>query len=182
MVSRTSCTTPYHPSTHPRPFDWPPPVVRPNPRKSSCGCGRLVSNRGRRLGTDAVRADWVGYVRLTRNSDSTPAGELVRRAPDDFPDPLLDEASLTVCAGSTQPALVRVTIARETPPGVYHGTLPLRAGAMLLRTVQLTVEVYPVTLPRIPSLRVTNWFSSRAIAQQHRVEEWSDSARAEPVG
>src|SRR2546425_1680067 len=27
--------------------------------------------------------------------------------------------------------------------------------------------------PRIPSLRVTNWFSSRAIAQQHRVEEWS---------
>ncbi len=135
----------------------------------------LVSNRGRRLGTDAVRADWVGYVRLTRNSDSTPAGELVRRAPDDFPDPLLDEASLTVCAGSTQPALVRVTIARETPPGVYHGTLTLRAGAMLLRTVQLTVEVYPVTLPRIPSLRVTNWFSSRAIAQQHRVEEWSDS-------
>src|SRR3989442_1603458 len=73
------------------------------------------------------------------------------------------------------PALVRVTIARETPPGVYNGTLTLRAGATLLRTVPLTVEVYPVTLPRIPSLRVTNWFSSRAIAQQHRVEEWSDS-------
>src|SRR6266516_3601298 len=128
----------------------------------------LVSDRGRRLGTDAVRADLVGYVRLTPNSDSTPAGELVRRAPDDFTDPLLDEASLTVCAGSTQPALVRVTIARETPPGVYNGTLTLRAGATLLRTVPLTVEVYPVRLPRIPSLRVTNWFSSRAIAQQHR--------------
>ncbi|PYM89267.1 MAG: hypothetical protein DME04_26820 [Candidatus Rokuibacteriota bacterium] len=80
-----------------------------------------------------------------------------------------------MCAGVTQPALVRVAIPREAVPGVYNGTLALRAGAALLRTVQLTVEVFPVTLPRMPSLGVTNWFSSRAIAQQHGVEEWSDA-------
>src|SRR5207247_3728721 len=100
----------------------------------------FVSNRGRRLGTDAVRADWVGYVGLTRNSDSTPAGELLRRAPDDFTDPLLHEASLTVCAGSTPQGLVRLTMARERPPGVYNGTLTLRAGATLQRPAPPPVE------------------------------------------
>ncbi len=136
---------------------------------------RLVGRRGRRLGVNAVRTDWVGYVRLTRNSDSTPAHELARHAPDDFPDPLLDETSLTVCADATQPALVRVTIPRGTAPGVYNGTVALRAGAMLLRSIPLVIDVMPVTLPRVPSLRVTNWFSSRAIAEQHRVGEWTSA-------
>ncbi|OLC05344.1 MAG: hypothetical protein AUH45_00740 [Gemmatimonadetes bacterium 13_1_40CM_69_22] len=134
----------------------------------------MVGTRGRRLAAGAVRANWIGYVWLSRNSDHTPDSELVRRAPDDFPDPLLDDESVTLCAGSSQPALVRVAIPRETEPGVYHGTVSLRAGAELLRTVGLTVDVVPVTLPDLPSLRVTHWFSSRAIALQHHIEEWGD--------
>jgi len=134
----------------------------------------LIGTRGRRLATGAVRANWIGYVWLSRNSDHTPDSELVRRAPDDFPDPLLDDESVTLCAGSSQPALVRVAIPRETEPGVYSGTVSLRAGAKLLSTVRLTVDVLPVTLPELPSLRVTHWFSARAIAQQHHVEEWSE--------
>jgi len=136
---------------------------------------RLAGKRGGELGAGAVRADWVGYVRLTRNSDSTPARELARRAPDDFPDPLLEDTTVTVCPGSTQPALVRVAIPRGAEPGVYDGAIALRAGATLLRNVPLTVDVSPVTLPRMPSLRVTNWFSAQAIAQQHRVQEWGDA-------
>src|SRR2546422_3253645 len=111
---------------------------------------------------------------LSRTSDHTPDSELVRRAPDDFPDPLLDDESVTLCAGSSQPALVRLAIPRATEPGVYSGTVSLRARAKLLSTVRLTVDVLPVTLPELPSLRVTHWFSARAIAQQHHVEEWSE--------
>lgn len=134
---------------------------------------RLVVEGGPALGPNAVRADWVGYVRLTRNSDSTPDTELARRAPDDFPDPLLDDATVTVCAGASQPLLVRVAVARAAAPGVYTGSVALRRGDSLLNSVPVTIEVLPVTLPRIPPLRVTTWFSARAIAQQHHVQEWS---------
>src|SRR6266496_600753 len=134
---------------------------------------RLAGERGRGLAA-AVRVDWVGYVSLTRNSDSTPANELARRAPDEFPDPLLDDESVTVCAGRAQPALVRVAVPRGAAPGSYKALIWVRAGTKLLRTVPLTIDVLPVILPVLPSLRVTNWFSSRAIAEHHHVAEWSE--------
>jgi len=134
----------------------------------------LAGDGGRGLGPSAVQVNWVGYVRLTRNSDSTPDAELLRRAPDDFPDPLLDDTSVTVCAGASHPLLVRAAVPRAAAPGVYRGTVSLRNGGTLLRAVPISVEVLPVTLPEIPSLSVTNWFSARAIAQQHHVPEWSE--------
>ena len=134
----------------------------------------LAGDGGRGLGPSAVQVNWVGYVRLTRNSDSTPDAELLRRAPDDFPDPLLDDTSVTVCAGASQPLLVRVAVPRAAAPGVYRGTVSLRNGGTLLRAVPISVQVLPVTLPEIPLLSVTNWFSARAIAQHHHVPEWSE--------
>ncbi|HEY6224583.1 MAG TPA: glycoside hydrolase domain-containing protein [Gemmatimonadales bacterium] len=141
---------------------------------------QLVDRRGHALGADGaggVWADWVGYVRLTKNSDHTPDAELVRRAPDDFPDPLLEDPEIRVCPDSSQPALVRVAVPRTAAPGRYGGTVAVRAGANLLRTVPLTVDVMPVTLPPPdrPALRVTNWFSRQAIAAHHHVDEWSDA-------
>jgi beta-glucanase (GH16 family) len=140
----------------------------------------LVDQRGRTLGggergVSAVRADWVGYVRLTKNSDHTPETELARRAPNDFPDPLLEDAAVRVCPDSTQPALVRVAVPRTAAPGRYGGALEVRAGANLLRTVPVTVDVMRVTLPSFPALRLTNWFSRQAIAAHHHVEEWSEA-------
>lgn len=134
----------------------------------------LVDRRGRALGADAVRGDWVGYVHLTRNSDSTPAGELARRAPGDFPDPLLEDSLIRLCPDSTQPILVRVAVPRTAAPGRYEGTVTLRRGATVLRVVPLAIEILPVTLPGRPLLRVTNWFSAQAIVAQHHVDEWSD--------
>ena len=141
---------------------------------------QLVDRRGRTLQgregeTPAVRADWVGYVRLTKNSDHTPAAELARLAPNDFPDPLLEDRDLRLCPDSTQPALVRVAVPRTAVPGRYGGSLAVRAGASLLRTVPVTVEVMPVTLPLVPALRLTNWFSRQAIAAHHHVDEWSEA-------
>jgi beta-glucanase (GH16 family) len=135
----------------------------------------LRDRRGRTLSANAARADWVGYVHLTRNSDSTPAAELAGRAPGDFPDPLLEDSVITVCPDSSQPALVRVTVPRTAAPGPYQGAVVVRAGATVLRSVPLAVDVLPVTLPSRPALRMTNWFSAAAIAAQHHVPEWSDA-------
>ena len=134
----------------------------------------LRDRDGRELGANAARADWVGYVHLTRNSDRTPDAELVRRAPGDFPDPLLEDPIVKLCPDSSQPVLVRVAVPRTAATGHYQGTVALRAGATLIRAVPLTIDVVPVTLPGSPTLRVTNWFSAQAIAAQGHVEEWSE--------
>ena len=42
---------------------------------------------------------FVGYQRVETNSTNTPAEELVRAAPGDFPDPFLDERSLDAKPG-----------------------------------------------------------------------------------
>ncbi|HVH66610.1 MAG TPA: glycoside hydrolase domain-containing protein [Gemmatimonadales bacterium] len=135
----------------------------------------LVARGGSALAARAVRSDWVGYARLTKNSDHTPDSELVHRAPGDFPDPLLEDSTITVCPDASQPALVRVDVPRDARPGVYEGTLALRAGSTFVRSILLTVEVVSVTLPSVPSLRETNWFSAQAIATQHHVDAWSEA-------
>lgn len=133
----------------------------------------LIQDSGERLPADAVRADFVGYVHLTRNSRATPPEEVARVVPADFPDPLLEEAELELPAGANQPVLVQVTVPRQAAPGLYRGEVYVctRQGTL---AVPLTVEVLPLTLPEVLPLQVTFWFNVGAIARHHGVEEWSE--------
>lgn len=105
----------------------------------------LVRENGERLPADAAQADFVGYVHLTKNSRATPPEEVVRVAPADFPDPLLEETEVELGLAANQPVLVQVTVPREASPGLYRGEVYVctRQGHL---AVPLTVEVMPVTL------------------------------------
>jgi len=133
----------------------------------------LIRENGEPLPADAARADFVGYVHLTKNSRATPPEEVARVVPADFPDPLLEEAALELPAGTNQPVLVQVTVPRQATPGLYQGQVYIctRQGHL---PVPLTVEVLPITLPEVLPLQVTFWFNVGAIARHHRVEEWSE--------
>lgn len=122
----------------------------------------------------AVRASFVGYVTVAKNSSVTPVELLERAAPADFPDELLDVESLVVSAGQCQPVLLRIDTPRDAEPGVYRGTVwvSTEAGSY---PVEVRHEVLHARFPERTRLLVTNWFSTTAIAEQHGVEMWSEA-------
>ena len=105
-----------------------------------------------------VRWDFVGYVHVERNSTAAPPEELLRPAPADFPDRLMEQRVVDVPAGENRSALLRVTVPRDAQPGVYESTVHVLANGWAV-PISVTLEVLPFELPAQTTLRVTNWFN-----------------------
>ena len=102
-----------------------------------------------------------------------PPGELLRQAPFDCPDPLLEESSLTVQAGQAQPVWITVYVPKGTAPGTYSGEATVRTpdGTLVL---PIELLVYPFELSDKRHLYLTNWFQGNHIADAHKVEMLSE--------
>ena len=132
---------------------------------------------------EAANLKWrfVGYVPVERNSTEAecgehsdiPPGELLRLAPFDCPDPLLEEESVTVPPDRSQPVWITARVPKGTPPGLYRGTITVQTS---LGNVGLPIEltVFPFELPDERHLYLTNWFQGGHIARAHGVELLSD--------
>lgn len=132
----------------------------------------LTGTQGR-IPVSRVQCRFVGYQWVEENSKAAPLEEVTRQAPAWFPDPLLEERSVAVKRGENQPLLVTVSIPRDTAPGIYQGKVRVKAGDIRLE-VPLTLEVLPFNLPEQPTLYVTNWFSTSAIANHYTVQLYSE--------
>lgn len=102
----------------------------------------------------------VGYVPVPKPSQK-PAKEPLRKTPADFPDPLLEDASITLPAQQSQPVWITVPIPVDAAPSIYRGQARLTyeiAGQKTSLTFPLTVRVYPALI-KSSRLWVTNWFS-----------------------
>ena len=113
-------------------------------------------------------ARFVGYVKVGKRR----CKELWS---DDgmFPDPLLEDKSITVTANQNQP--VWITVPAQSP-GIFHGTLVVRwDGGVLRFPFQVNVRHVRMNKPR---LWVTNWWFSDpqrlAMLAGHKVEPFSD--------
>jgi len=128
-----------------------------------------------------IQARFVGFVPVARNTTEAqcgkhrdvPPGELLRQAPFDCPDPLLEEKSMTIQAYQSQPVWLTVRVPKGTEPGTYSGELVVQTSKGEL---DLPVEllVYPFELPDERHLYLTNWFSTGHIAGAHGVEPLSE--------
>lgn len=120
-----------------------------------------------------LRIRFVGYIPLPANSRATPPEELVRKAPADFPDPLLDLPFAPLGANETQPIFVKVRPKQTTKHGV--STIPLIVQTPLgEQTATLRVRVYDVDFPQRTRLWFTNWFRADNFARYHGVPEWGN--------
>ena len=104
-----------------------------------------------------VRVRQVGYVIVGSHTPDTPPEELVGEAPGWYPDPLLD-FPLELEARRTYAVWVTVRVPAEARPGIYHGTIRLRAGNRLVASAPFRLRVAAATVPEQRSLKVTNWF------------------------
>lgn len=89
---------------------------------------------------------YVEYVYCPRNSLSTLPEDVVRTAPDYFPDPLSNDRSMYVPRKTTQPVWITVYVPKGTGAGIYSGAVDLNTTEGK-QTVKMSVEVCAVTLP-----------------------------------
>lgn len=115
---------------------------------------------------------FVNYVRLDKNSRGTPAGELVWKAPADYPDELSDDLTRDLPPDTLQPVYVRVTAPRGTIPGVYlgRGRVECLEGT---REFTFRVRVSPMALPDRFRLKFGYWFSWTNPCKEFGVDRFS---------
>jgi len=78
-----------------------------------------------------------------------------------------------------QPVWVDIVVPRDQAPGVYHGSIEVRAGEELLGSVQLRLEVLDVELPAERHFTSQmGFFYGRDIARVHGLEQDSEEYRA----
>ncbi len=134
-------------------------------------CTVLKREGGARIPPPQVRC--AAYVPVRENTPGTPPEHLVRKAPADFPDPLL-EGHAYVLRGTAQPIWLTIRVPAEAPAGKYVGTLTFHAHYAGQAELPVEVTVHDVLLPAERTLKVTNWFSLGAIATYHGCAMWSD--------
>jgi hypothetical protein len=103
---------------------------------------------------------FVGYVPVDRPIQQPPKDQL-RKPPADFPDPLLEQATIDVPAGQSQPVWITLAVPAGAEAGVYRGEARLSgkvAGQERSATVPVAVRVFEVTVGKT-RLWVTNWFT-----------------------
>lgn len=120
-----------------------------------------------------VTARFVGFVPVRKNTPDTPQEELVRRAPFEAPDPILDATQVKVRSGETQPVWITIYVPHEAPPGNYSGEIQVLTEEVN-DSISVALQAYPVTIPTQRNLWLTNWFYPEKLAQYYNVEMWSE--------
>jgi len=133
----------------------------------------LVHESGYALPKDDFKWNFVGYIPLKKNTYYTPDSKLIRKAPADFPDPLIEDKNITIEAGRAQPVWLKIFVAKEAHPGKYSGKVTVHTSSEE-KSIGVSLNVYPFTIPDERHLFVTLWFDPKAIARFHNVEMWSD--------
>lgn len=143
-------------------------------RVESVECSSLRRQGGKgTIPVSAFRYAFVEYHRVGKNSTATPQEELVRKAPADFPDGLLEETSIALQPEQNQPVYVQWQIPENAPAGEYHGTVTVRLQSGRIE-VPVRLTVYNFTFPERTRLKVTVWMNDGEMAKQHGVEYLSE--------
>jgi len=121
----------------------------------------------------SLRWRFVGFIPVKRNTPNTALSNLVRAAPCEIPDPLLEVEQVDLPAGRTQPIWLTVYVPPDAPPGKYEGRFHI-GNDEASGEIDVSLEVYPFVLPEERHLWVTNWFNAGRIARFHKVAPWSN--------
>lgn len=110
---------------------------------------------------------------MPKNSTDTPVKELIRIAPEQMPDILVESPIANIPSDYTKAIYLRFFIPRDTFPGIYTGSVILKTiGAT--REVPVEIEVLPIDLPSETNLKVTIWFQPDYIVQYNNVSKYSE--------
>jgi hypothetical protein len=108
-----------------------------------------------------AKTGFVGYVKVGRSIWDYSRDRIVSSS-GYYPDPVLEQESVNVDFGNTQPIWISIPIPATAQPGLYQGKVTI-SGKCGKKNFSISkgysVKVYPVTVGKT-SLWVTNWFST----------------------
>ncbi|GIP32663.1 glycoside hydrolase domain-containing protein [Paenibacillus sp. J2TS4] len=109
------------------------------------------------IGTQHLKYNFVDYVYISGNSKIDPSS-MVRSGAGDYPDPLLNAASIKVPARTTQPIWVTVYVPETAAAGSYIGTAAVNTSLGTIE-VPIYLEVADVEIPdsKDGAFHITNW-------------------------
>ena len=132
----------------------------------------LTSN-GNAIPPDHITCRFVELVPVRFSTQGIPPDELLRVAPDYYPDPLCLEDCIRIPAGQTRALHLRIDIPRATPPGPYQGHVTIKASTADT-TIPIDLTVWPISLPQQLPCSCTLWIWPSLIAQYHCVQLYSE--------
>jgi len=138
-----------------------------------------MNSQGGAIPATAMRIRFVRYVlsELPLGSNKSHCSEIDQKSAYLVPD-VLDPAGRFDLPGSTsRPLWITIDIPPSTPPGVYKGTVRVKAqnGFNQALTLQLEVQGGVVPPPADWAFRVDFWQNPWAVAHQHQVAPWSEA-------
>jgi hypothetical protein len=88
-----------------------------------------------------------------------------------WPDPLMPSALTDIKAGATQPFWITVYVPKETPGGIYNGTITIRAKDIAPLYIPFSIKVFDFTLPKENNLKTAFDFYPHITASRYPQKE-----------
>lgn len=143
-------------------------------KELSVSFSSLVGTNGARLSEKCLRHDFVGYVPCHENTQHNGNGaHIIRRAPDFFPDPFLEQPVISLLPNLTQPIWITVAVPEDAAAGEYRGTVTVKADTENVE-IPIRVTVWNFTLPKTSRLWMTNWFFTGGMESWYKAEPFSE--------
>ena len=101
-----------------------------------------------------------------------------------YPDiavPLELVPSFTIAAGHNQSIWADVYIPRNTPAGLYKGSLTVQESGGAAKTIPVELTVYGFTLPDVPTAKTMLYFSSTNINRRYLDSDTASGAQAQLI-
>ena len=124
--------------------------------KISLSAGDLKGPKGEILPASDITWHRVGYINIKEAACGTRGGY--------WPDPLYSDNTVDISAGKPETMLLTVYAPAVRRPGIYQGRIDFHNDqGSVVKSMELEVEVYPLTLPAVSNFRMDFWFSEHHI-------------------
>ncbi len=118
---------------------------------------------------ESIRWNFVGGIYIEKNSPNRPKADVLRPGPAWFPDVLTEERQCSMTNGMRKAVYLTIKIPADAPHGEYRTTVTAKT-ANASASLPLTLQVFPLSLPKERHLFVTEWFSTYNFKKHHQVD------------
>lgn len=109
--------------------------------------------------------NFTGYIPIDKNSVGSAPERVVKVAPCEIPDPLLEKKNMTLPADRTQSIWVTFYVPKDAPSGKYSGKVNVVSGQGSI-VVPVELEVWNFSIPDGRHLFVVGWFNQARMYEQ----------------
>jgi hypothetical protein len=114
--------------------------------------------------------NFIGSVKLERNTPNQPPDVLSRPAPAMFPEYLTDERAVDIIPKNCKAVWITINIPADAGSGIYNGSAIVKSGSEE-HSIPVKLTVYPLSMPVERHLKVIEWHDMNDFEKFHGIKE-----------